>query len=58
VLVFVVNRRSFGWTLELTIGPGVLLEALLLAFVAAVLAGLFPAARMATTPPGIALRNE
>jgi putative ABC transport system permease protein len=58
VLVFVVNRRSFGWTLELTIGPAVLLEALLLAVAAAVLAGLFPAARMASTPPALALRNE
>lgn len=58
VLVFVVNRRSFGWTLELTIGPAVLLEALLLAVLAAVLAGLLPAARMATTTPAVALRNE
>ncbi|HEY3190658.1 MAG TPA: ABC transporter permease, partial [Solirubrobacteraceae bacterium] len=58
VLVFVVNRRSFGWTLELTIGPSVLLEALLLSVAAAVLAGLLPAARVAATSPAVALRNE
>ena len=58
VLVFVVNRRSFGWTLELTVGPGVLLEALVLAVAAAVLAGLLPAARVARTSPAVALRNE
>ena len=58
VLVFVINRRSFGWTLELTISPGVLLQAVVLALAAALLAGLYPALRMARTPPALALREE
>ncbi len=58
VLILVINRRSFGWTLEVDIGAGVLIEALVLALTAAFLAGLVPAAKMARTPPSLALREE
>jgi putative ABC transport system permease protein len=58
VLIHVVNRRSFGWSMQLVVDPGILLQALLLAIVAAVLAGLYPAYRMAGTSPALALRNE
>ena len=26
ILVYVINRRSFGWTLQMTVNPGVLLQ--------------------------------
>jgi len=58
VMIYVVNRRSFGWTIRLEISPGVLLQALLLALAAALLAGLYPAFRMARTSPAMALREE
>jgi putative ABC transport system permease protein len=58
VLVYVVNRRSFGWTLQMEVTPGVLLDALLIAVLAAVLAGLYPALRMARTAPALALKEE
>ncbi len=58
VLVFVINRRSFGWTLELEIIPGLLIQAVVLAVVAALLAGVYPAFRMARTSPALALREE
>ena len=58
VMVHVVNRRSFGWTLELQVSPAILLQALGLALVAAVLAGLYPSYRMARTSPAAALRGE
>ncbi|HSH79617.1 MAG TPA: FtsX-like permease family protein [Herpetosiphonaceae bacterium] len=58
VLVYVINRRSFGWTLELAITPGILLQAMVLALTAALLAGFYPALRMARTPPALALREE
>jgi putative ABC transport system permease protein len=58
VLIFVINRRSFGWTLEATIAPEVLLQAVGLAVLAALLAGVYPAWRMARTAPAAALREE
>jgi len=58
IMIFIINRRSFGWTLELQLNPWILVQALLLACVAAVLAGLLPARRMAASEPAEALRNE
>ena len=58
VLVLVINRRSFGWTLEVEVGARVLVEALLLALAAALLAGVIPAAKMARMSPSQALRDE
>jgi putative ABC transport system permease protein len=58
VLVFVINRRSFGWTLDLALDPALFGQALLVALLAALLAGLYPAWRMARTNPALALREE
>jgi putative ABC transport system permease protein len=58
VMIFVINKRSFGWTLDMEIGPLVLIQALALALVAALLAGVYPAWRMARTSPAVALRGE
>jgi putative ABC transport system permease protein len=58
VMVFVVNRRSFGWTMDLAVAPAVLVEAVVLAVGAAVLAGVVPGWRMARVSPGEALREE
>jgi putative ABC transport system permease protein len=58
LMTHVVNRRSFGWTLELAFPPGVLLQALALSLGAALLAGVYPAVRMSRTPPAAALRGE
>jgi putative ABC transport system permease protein len=58
VMIFVVNKRSFGWTLQLEVGPEILVQAVLLAILGAGLAGVFPAWRMSRTPPAMALREE
>jgi putative ABC transport system permease protein len=58
VLIFVINRRSFGWTLHLEITPAILLQAVLLAVGAAVLAAVYPAWRMSTMPVAAAVREE
>jgi putative ABC transport system permease protein len=58
VLVHVINRRAFGWTLDPHVGADVLAQALLLAVGAALLAGAWPAFRMARTPPAAGLREE
>lgn len=61
VMIHIINRRSFGWTLEMVGGTGLLfqaLPALAVAITAAWLAGLYPAWRMARTSPAEALRGE
>jgi putative ABC transport system permease protein len=58
VLIFVVYQRSFGWTMAFYIDSGVLYQGVGLAFVAALLAGVFPAIKMARTKPAEALRTE
>jgi putative ABC transport system permease protein len=58
VLVYVINRRSFGWTLQVNLTADVFVQALVLALIAALLAGIYPAYRMARTPPALALREE
>ena len=58
VLVFVINKRSFGWTLQLTVSTEILVQALVLAVGAALLAGLYPAWSMAQASPATALRDE
>jgi putative ABC transport system permease protein len=58
VLVYVINKRSFGWTLLFRLDGTLFAQALLVAVVAALLAGLYPAWRMGRTPPALALREE
>ncbi len=58
VLTFVINRRSFGWTLQFEVPATVLLEAFVLALAAALLAGLYPAWKMSRANPSLALREE
>jgi len=58
VLVFVINRRSFGWTMGLDPSPAILLQGVALAVLAALLAGLYPAWRMASALPADTLRDE
>lgn len=58
VLVFVINRRSFGWTLLFEVQPALLLQAIAVAIIAALLAGVYPAWRMGRTSPALALREE
>lgn len=58
ILVLVINRRSFGWTLQIDVSPEVLAQAVVMAVVAALLAGVYPALRLARTPPAQALREE
>jgi putative ABC transport system permease protein len=58
LLIHVINRRSFGWTMQTWIDPWILAQAVALAIVAAVLAGIYPALRMARTSPALALREE
>ena len=57
LLVFVINQRSFGWTLEIAVAPSVLAQGVALAVGAAVVASLAPARRIARHPLPEALRQ-
>jgi putative ABC transport system permease protein len=57
-LIFVINRISFGWTLQFAFEPHIYLNALITAIVAALLAGIVPAWRIARIAPALALREE
>lgn len=58
VLIYVVNRRSFGWTMDVAIDPALLLQAVALSLAAAILAGVYPALAIARTSPALALKEE
>ena len=58
VLIFVVNRRSFGWTMEPYLSPELLVQAVLLSLTAALLAGIYPSLRIARQNPALALKEE
>ena len=58
VLVYVINLRSFGWTLEFVVSPSLLIQAVSLAVGAALLAGIYPSWKMAKAHPADALRSE
>ena len=58
VLILVINKRSFGWTLQVEITPAILAQAVILAIVAALLAGLYPAWKMSRANPANTLRDE
>ncbi|HEX6135425.1 MAG TPA: FtsX-like permease family protein [Longimicrobiales bacterium] len=57
-MVHVINRRSFGWTFDLLISAGPFVQALAAGVGAALLAGIYPALRMARLRPAQALREE
>ncbi|MEJ2471798.1 MAG: FtsX-like permease family protein [Desulfuromonadales bacterium] len=58
VLILVINQRSFGWSMQISIDPIILLQALVLSLLAALLAGIYPSWRMARTSPALAMRYE
>lgn len=58
VLIFVINKRSFGWTMQIQVSPEILIQAVVLALIASFLAALYPAWKMAQANPSLALREE
>ncbi|MDJ0938854.1 MAG: FtsX-like permease family protein [Woeseiaceae bacterium] len=58
VLIEVINRRAFGWQIDMTVAPGILGSAVVFAVGAAMLAGLYPAMRASRVEPAVAMREE
>ncbi len=57
-LIMIINRRSFGWTMQLVLTPEHFIHAVVLAASAGLIAGMYPALRIARRPPCFALRHE
>lgn len=58
ILIYIINRRSFGWTLQLQLDPAPFVQALIVAVVAALLAGIYPAYRMSKLAAAEAIRFD
>lgn len=58
ILIYVINRRSFGWTLLMDVRPGPFGQALLIALGASLLAGIYPAWRIMQRSAAEAVRFE
>ena len=58
VLIHVINKQSFGWTIQMTVPGGVILQAVGLALTAALVAGYWPARWAARQPVVEGLRDE
>ncbi len=58
VLIEVINRRAFGWQMDIALSWQVLAAAILFSVGAALLAGIYPAWRAASSRPALAMREE
>ena len=58
VLIEVINRRAFGWQMDILVSPEVLLAAVLFSVGAAFVAGIYPAYRATISQPALAMREE
>jgi putative ABC transport system permease protein len=58
VLIEVINRRAFGWQIDMSVAPGILLSAIAFAVGAALVAGIYPAFHAARSQPAAAMREE
>ncbi|MEJ2710152.1 MAG: ABC transporter permease [Anaerolineales bacterium] len=58
ILIYIINRRSFGWTLQMQVALAPFVQAMLVAVVAALLAGIYPARRMGAMTTSEAMRGE
>jgi putative ABC transport system permease protein len=58
ILVCVINRRSFGWTLQMVVDAAPFVQAIAVSLLAALLAGIYPALRMGRMAAADALRYE
>ncbi|WAL62578.1 ABC transporter permease [Thermocoleostomius sinensis A174] len=58
ILIYVINVRSFGWTLQMALEGRYFWQALLVSIIAALLAGLYPALRLGRMNISTAVRQE
>ena len=58
LLVFVINRQFFGWSIRMVLDPWIFLQAFALVAVTSLLAGLWPAHHAAGRAPAEAMRLD
>lgn len=58
LLIHVINKQFFGWSIRMTVAPGIFLQAVALMVVTALLAGIGPARLAATRVAASAMRME
>jgi putative ABC transport system permease protein len=58
ILIHVINKQSFGWTIQMTVPGGLIVQAVALALTAALVSGYFPARWAARQPVVEGLREE
>ncbi|MDW8293134.1 MAG: FtsX-like permease family protein [Anaerolineae bacterium] len=58
VLVYIINLRSFGWTIRLTLDPQTFAQAMAVAVISALLAGVYPMLRLRALQIADAVRQE
>ena len=58
ILIKVINRRAFGWQIDMQTAPDVLISAVVFAVGASILAGIYPAYRASQSQPAVAMREE
>ncbi len=58
VLIYIINLRSFGWSLTLNLRAEFFLQSFAVAIVAALLAGIYPAWKASSIAPVEAIRSE
>ncbi|MCB0180233.1 MAG: ABC transporter permease, partial [Anaerolineae bacterium] len=58
ILVHFINLRSFGWSLQMRTDPAIFGVALIVALVAALLAGIYPLLRLNQLQIATAIREE
>lgn len=58
LLINVINKRAFGWSLDFAFSLEVIIKALLVSIIASIAAGIYPAFKMSKISPAQALREE
>jgi putative ABC transport system permease protein len=58
ILIYVINQRSFGWTMQVSVSPWTYVQALLVSVGAALLAGILPARRLSCMAAAEVIRYE
>jgi putative ABC transport system permease protein len=58
ILIFIINQRSFGWTLQMQVDPAPFVQAFFLSVAAALLAAIYPAWRLSHMEVADSLRGE